>query len=182
MPYGRSSHSNIIHLGAQKLIQECVSDAWHGRGSRNPSTVVPAFARAEPSWLGPPVGLLIGIPCFRRPRRYIAAVNDLSHPSCLICGAVVPGALMSLHRDWHAHQDGQATCRFDRADVEPEVSQLVGFVSALKAIPTVASRPDFAAKLRDELMAAAFSLAIEPDEPAGPGDHSVAWRSVSRSL
>lgn len=125
----------------------------------------------------PPIGLLIGIPRFGRQCHYIVDMDSVSHPTCGTCWAVVPKSLMPFHRDWHDQQRGASVPHL-YGSTKREMEQLLQFVAALKnAVP--ASRPDFVAKLREALMAEAFSIAIDHDSHAN-GEHAVDGGHESR--
>ena len=79
-------------------------------------------------------------------------VNQPRHPSCDICGALVPTSLMTFHSEWHATNDGHGTQFFKAAaDEPPSLAQLLSVIAALNAVPKVSARPEFVAHLRERL-------------------------------
>lgn len=83
------------------------------------------------------------------------AADELLPSTCDSCGTRLPRALMALHRDWHATQDGRGTRFFEVAADEPWWDQLLTVVAGLWAEPAASARPEFVAGLRDRLMAEA---------------------------
>lgn len=79
-------------------------------------------------------------------------MDELTHPSCDLCQAMVPRNLTHFHRLWHENQTGRSKQFFCDQDVDPEVAQMLQVVAALCAVPLVTARTEFVKDLRERLM------------------------------
>jgi len=79
-------------------------------------------------------------------------VDELTHPKCDLCQAVVPRNLRLFHKLWHQSQTGQSGEFFGDQDVDPEVTQMLQVVAALRSVPPVTARTEFVRDLRERLM------------------------------
>lgn len=89
----------------------------------------------------------------------LRCVNELTHPSCDLCGATVPRNLTHFHQLWHENQIGQPTPFFGDQDTDPEVTRLLQMVAALRAVPPVTARTKFVMDLRARLLAETLNRA-----------------------
>lgn len=80
-------------------------------------------------------------------------MDDFPHPSCDVCGAVVPRNFTHFHTLWHESQAGRSTQFFGDQDVNPDVAQMLQVVAGLRAVPPVKARTEFVKDLRERLMA-----------------------------
>lgn len=88
---------------------------------------------------------------------YPAGVDELTHPGCDRCGALLPRDVRHFHKLWHDNQTGLSTRFFGDQDVDPPVSRLLQVAAALRAVPSVTARPEFVRDLRGRLMAGTSS-------------------------
>ena len=79
-------------------------------------------------------------------------MDELTHPSCDLCQAMVPRNLTHFHKLWHESRAGRLTQFFGDQDVDPEVAQMLQVVAALRAVPLVTARTEFVKDLRGRLM------------------------------
>jgi hypothetical protein len=78
-------------------------------------------------------------------------VDDLTHPSCDLCRAIVPRDLTHFRKLWQSQPVGHRL--FAIQDVDPAVAQLLQMMATLRAIPPVTARAEFVYDLRERLMA-----------------------------
>lgn len=78
-------------------------------------------------------------------------MDELTHPSCDLCQAMVPRNLTHFHKLWHESRAGRLTQFFGDQDVDPEVAQMLQVVAALRAVPLVTARTEFVKDLRERL-------------------------------
>jgi hypothetical protein len=101
---------------------------------------------------------------------YLLRVDEPPHPSCHICGAVVPAALVGFHQAWHDDQVRPAPRLFEGPETI-HLDRLFVVVAALNAMPPVDARPEFIAGLRERLMTMAGALRVgqDPRQPVAAG-------------
>lgn len=75
---------------------------------------------------------------------------------------MVPRNLTHFHKLWHESKRGRSTQFFGDQHVEPEVTQLLQVVAALRAVPPVAARTEFVKDLRARLMLETLDRASRP--------------------
>lgn len=86
-------------------------------------------------------------------------MDERTHPTCDLCQATVPRSLAQFHRLWHESQTGRSTQFFGDQHVDPEVTQLLQVVAAVRAVSPVTARTEFVKDLRERLMAEALNRA-----------------------
>lgn len=84
-------------------------------------------------------------------------MDERTHPNCDLCQATVPRNLTYFHKLWHESQTGRSTQLFGDQHVDPEVTQLLQVVAALRAVSPVKARTEFVKDLRERLMAEAIN-------------------------
>lgn len=73
-------------------------------------------------------------------------------PAAICAGPQFPQNLVHFHTLCHDGQTGRSTRFFGDQDVDPEFAQLLPVVAALRAVPPVTARTEFAKDLRERLM------------------------------
>lgn len=91
-------------------------------------------------------------------------MDNVQPPSCEICWAIVPRALMHFHRDWHEAQEGRGPRYFQRPGARTELDRLLEVIDTLRETPFVSISPKNVARLREQLMAEALELATDDPE------------------
>lgn len=71
----------------------------------------------------------------------------------------MPRNLRHFHELWHESQTGRSRQFFGDQDVDPEITQLLQVVAALRAVRPVTARAEFVSDLRGRLLVAARNSA-----------------------
>jgi hypothetical protein len=86
-------------------------------------------------------------------------VDQLPHPNCGSCQAVLPRNLTPFHKLWHQSQTGRSAQFFEDQYVDPAVAQMLQVVAALRSVPPVTARTKFVKDLRERLITGTFDRA-----------------------